>query len=158
MTSHQNLDTSPMRMDVSKISQTSSLNMFPMTISIGVPTFLLSSMTVRSSLQSWVRKWKVTCDECRIFQPIYTMLLAVRLYFHKKSNHTSIRCTLVPVTNLGIPPLPPCKMVFLIPSTPTIKLSSIMFSVSLLLQILTCVVSLCWDVCCHSRWFESCKD
>lgn len=58
--SHQNWATSPILMEDKRVSQMSILNMFPMTNSIGVPTTLLSSITVRSSSHSWVRKWKVT--------------------------------------------------------------------------------------------------
>lgn len=59
MTSHQNSATSPTRMDLSNVSQTSNLNIFPITTSIGTPTFLLSSITVRSP-HSKVWKWNVT--------------------------------------------------------------------------------------------------
>lgn len=41
-------------------------------------------------------------------------------------------CTLVPVTNLGFSPVPPYKMLFLIPSKPRIMLSSIMSDVFVL--------------------------
>lgn len=58
--SHQNSATSLILMEDKRVSQMSNLNMFPMTTSIGVPTTLLSSITVRSSSHSWVRKWKVT--------------------------------------------------------------------------------------------------
>lgn len=58
--SHQNSATSPVLMEHNRVSQMSSLNMLPITISMGVPTTLLSSITVRSSSHNVVRKWNVT--------------------------------------------------------------------------------------------------
>jgi len=81
MASHQNSATSPMCMDMSRVSQTSSLNMFPITISMGIPAFLLSSITVRSSLQSCVRKWNVTCKQRG---RIAFSFGSICCYFHKK--------------------------------------------------------------------------
>lgn len=58
--SHQNSATSPTLMDVSRVSQTSILNILPTKISAGLPASRLSSMTVRSKLSSSVWKWKTS--------------------------------------------------------------------------------------------------
>lgn len=60
--SHQNSATSPILMDVSRVSHTSSLNIFPTKISAGRPASRLSSTTVRSKLSSSVWKWKTSWE------------------------------------------------------------------------------------------------
>lgn len=58
--SHQNSATSPILMEVSRVSHTSILNIFPTKISAGRPACRLSSTTVRSKLSSSVWKWKTS--------------------------------------------------------------------------------------------------
>lgn len=60
--SHQNSATSPILMDVSRVSHTSILNIFPTKISAGRPACRLSSTTVRSKLSSSVWKWKTSWE------------------------------------------------------------------------------------------------
>lgn len=60
--SHQNSATSPILMDVSRVSHTSSLNIFPTKISAGRPANRLSSTTVRSKSSSSVWKWKTSWE------------------------------------------------------------------------------------------------
>lgn len=61
MISHQNSATSPILMELSSVSQISSLNILPTMISMGTPASRLSSITVRSKSSFSVWKWKVNC-------------------------------------------------------------------------------------------------
>lgn len=61
MASHQNSATSPILMELSSVSQISSLNILPTMISMGMPASRLSSITVRSKSSFSVWKWKVNC-------------------------------------------------------------------------------------------------
>lgn len=71
--SHQNSATSPTLMDVSRVSQTSILNILPTKISAGLPASRLSSMTVRSKSSSSVWKWKTSWRRRREREPIRLM-------------------------------------------------------------------------------------